>query len=238
MEDKRVQLFLLPFAGGTSASFNQLAGLLDRRIEAVSVEYAGRLGRRGEPYITEYGSFLQDVADYIAARRNGLPFAVLGYSLGSALAFDLIAGGMVACGDIRHCFACARGNLKNRSISQEYHGLSDGEFARKMAELGGFDGRILENRRFRDIYMRPARMDYMVWSQYRYRTDGRKMACDTTVIYSPQDPLSADAGAWRDFTDGNVSFYELGDGHFFIRRHYREMAGIINRCLTGEGGCV
>ena len=81
----RMQLFLLPFAGGNSGSFKHMTELLDERIEAVSVEYAGRLGRHKEGYITDYGEFLEDTASYICGRRSGLPIAVLGYSLGCLL---------------------------------------------------------------------------------------------------------------------------------------------------------
>ena len=90
MNKKKIQLFLLPFAGGNSASFKRLTDLLDSHIEVISVEYAGRLSRYKEDYITDYEKFLEDVASYIHGRRSDLPIAVLGYSLGSVLAFDLI----------------------------------------------------------------------------------------------------------------------------------------------------
>lgn len=230
MDNKKIQLFLLPFAGGNSGSFKHMTELLDEHIEAVSVEYAGRLGRHKEGYITDYGGFLEDTASYICGRRSGLPIAVLGYSLGSVLAFDLITKGKIG-GDLKHCFICARGDLRDESVSQRYHELSDDEFVKRMIELGGFDRRILGNQRFLKIYMEPVRRDYMVWSQYKYRESGKKIPCDTTVMYSPKDPLAVNAYGWRDLTEGNVDFYELGDNHFFIHQYYREMAEIVNRHL-------
>ena len=227
MNSKKMQLFLLPFAGGNSASFKYLTELLDKRVETISVEYAGRPGRHKEDYITDYEEFLEDAANYIRARRNDLPISVLGYSLGSVLAFDLITKGKVE-GDLRHCFICARRDLRDESISQRYHKLSDDEFVKRMMELGGIDQRILENQRFLEIYMKPVRMDYAVWSQYKYREEGNKIPCNTTVMYSSKDPLSANAHGWRDLTEGNIDFYELGDNHFFIHHHYREMAEIVN----------
>lgn len=230
MKDKKIQLFFLPFAGGNSSSFHQITKLLDERIEIVCVEYAGRLSRCKEPYITEYQEFLKDVADYINARRNGLPFSILGYSLGSALAFDLITNQMLN-GKPEHCFLCARGSLKNIGISQRYHELSDEEFVQKMVSLGGINERILENKRFLEIYMKPVRMDYKIWSQYRYIEHNCKIACDTTIMYSPKDPLSADVREWRNLIDGNIDFYELGENHFFMNQYYKEMAEIINQHL-------
>lgn len=227
MNNKKIQLFLLPFAGGNATSFNRLTELLDDRIEAICVEYLGRLSRRKEKFITEYEDFLNDTANYINARRNGLPVSILGYSLGSVLAFDLITKEMIN-GEPIYCFICARGDLKDKSISQRYHELPDAEFTQKMIGLGGFDQRILDNKRFLEIHMKPVRMDYIVWSKYQYKDEGLKIPCGMTVIYSPQDPLSANAHGWEGLTDGNIDFYELGDNHFFISQRYKEMADIIN----------
>ncbi|GFI07877.1 thioesterase PikA5 [Lachnospiraceae bacterium] len=235
MSSKKMQLFLLPFAGGNAKSFHRLTELLDDSIEVIGVEYAGRQSRRKEAYITEYGDFLKDASDYVNARRSSLPFSVLGYSLGSVLAFDLITEKMLY-GKPEHCFICARGDLKNESISQKYHELSDEEFIQKMTALGGFDRRILDNRRFLDIYMEPVRMDYKVWSQYRYIESGCRIPCDTTVMYSPKDPLSAGAGEWRKLVSGSIDFYELGKNHFFLNQHYKEMADIINSHLLKDTG--
>lgn len=235
MSDKKIQLFLLPFAGGNSLSFHHLTELLDDGIEAVCVEYAGRVSRRREAYITEYKKFLKDAAEYINVRRRELPFAVLGYSLGSVLAFELIVKEMLE-GKPEHCFLCARGDLKNAGISQRYHELSDEEFTQRVVSLGGMDERILKDKRFLDIYMEPVRMDYKVWSQYRYIESGCRIPCDTTVMYSPEDPLSAGAGEWRKLVSGSIDFYELGKNHFFLNQHYKEMADIINSHLLKDTG--
>ena len=236
MRDKRIQLFLLPFAGGNSSSFHHLMEFLDEGIEVICVEYAGRLSRRKEGYIGEYEAFLKDAADYInARRREELPFSILGYSLGSVLAFDLIVNRMLK-GKPGHCFLCARGDLKNAGASQGYQELPEEEFVQKMIALGGFDERILENKRFLDIYMKPVRMDYQIWSQYRYVEQGHKIPCDTTVMYSPEDPLSSDARAWESLVMGKIDFYEFGGNHFFINHHYKEMAEITNHHLKIKSG--
>ena len=43
----KIQLFLLPYAGGSSFSFMKLVHFLNPQIEAIPIEYAGR-GRRKE----------------------------------------------------------------------------------------------------------------------------------------------------------------------------------------------
>jgi len=153
---KRIQLFLLPFAGGSSVSFNKLFPLLDTRIEPITIEYAGRATRRKEPFIMNYYDFISDVAEHINEYRSNLPYSVLGYSLGSAVVYDLLSRRMIK-GFPTHAFICARGSLLNNLSSQSFVGLPDNDFIFMMSKLGGIDERILKNKRFLDIYLRPIR---------------------------------------------------------------------------------
>lgn len=79
--------------------------------------------------------------------------------------------------------------------------------------------------------MKPVKMDYVIWSKYKYEDKGNKIPCDVTVMYSSKDPLSASVHGWADLTEKNIDFYELGDNHFFIKQHYKEVAEIINNHL-------
>lgn len=225
-----VQLFLLPFAGGNSASFNEMVNYLDPRIEPLTIEYSGRLSRNKDGYITNYKDFLIDVAGQIREHRDGKPWALLGYSLGSVLAFDIASTGF-SDEKLQHVFICARGDLKNRYISQMYAGLNDDEFAEKIAELGGFDERLLANKRFLRIFIKPVRNDYIVWGDYSFTDEDRRIPCDATMIYSEKDPLCADVRAWDALCAGSTDYFVMGENHFFIRDHYADMAEIINRKL-------
>ncbi len=232
--NKEIQLFLLPFAGGSSTSFTKLISCLDERINAVAVEYAGRGTRSKEPLFTDYQSFFNDIVNHIRDRRNeNVPFALLGYSLGGALAFEIAAGGLIP-GRLSHVVICARDSISEPSFTQEYSNLTENEFAEKIKELGGVDERILKNKRFRDIYFKPLHADYEIWNQFQYDPDCKKMPCDITVLYSDEDNTCKNPVGWTEFTKGKADFYEIGHNHFFINDHYKEMAEIINRALISR----
>lgn len=87
---KRIQLFILPYAGGRSDSFKPLVDQLDDNIEAIPIEYSGRGQRASEGYIDDYQKFLEDVIYNIAIRRNtNLPYALFGYSMGAAFVYEI-----------------------------------------------------------------------------------------------------------------------------------------------------
>jgi len=225
---KRIQLFLLPFAGGSSVSFNKLFPLLDTRIEPITIEYAGRATRRKEPFIMNYYDFISDVAEHINEYRSNLPYSVLGYSLGSAVVYDLLSRRMIK-GFPTHAFICARGSLLNNLSSQSFVGLPDNDFIFMMSKLGGIDERILKNKRFLDIYLRPIRADYIIWGQYKYQQGS--IPCSATAIYSPEDEAAKGVKDWSKIVDGTVDYYEMGENHFFLNNHWRDVAEIINTHL-------
>lgn len=232
---KKIQLFLLPFAGGNANSFRNLIDELDENIEAIPVEYSGRGERRRNGFLINYEDFLNDVVLFINKHRNeDLPYAVLGYSLGSAIAFDILSKEMIKGGKPVHAIFCARGNLKAEKTSQSYYHLSEEEFIKRIFELGGMDERLLSDKRFLDIYLKPIRADYKIWSQYKHNETDKNLECDLTVFYSEKDITCVDPLGWKELTSGHVDFFEMGDNHFFILDFYKEMADEINKMLLGK----
>lgn len=143
--EKKIQLFLLPFAGGSSLSFMRLNRFLDKSVEAITIEYPGRGKRSNEEFIEDYDSFVKDIEHAIIKKRNvELPFAILGYSMGSAIAYDLIRGGKfdqsARCG-----IFCAEGGLMSPNPARRYGECCYQDFLDKMLSLGGIDERLLAN---------------------------------------------------------------------------------------------
>lgn len=234
MDNKQIQLFLVPFAGGNLYSFKNLDKHLDSRIDVVPIEYAGRGARMNEPFILDYSAFLEDVSLCIKKKRSKtIPFCIFGYSLGSAIVYDLLEKQMLS-EQPRHVFICAREALNHESKSQRYNLLSEDEFLQKVIDLGGMNQQILGNRRFLDIYMKPLRADYRIWGQYRYSVNNRLLTEDITMFYSEKDTPFKSVEGWQDLTSGKVVFYEFGDNHFFINNYYKEMAEIINQIVVSQ----
>ncbi|MCQ5202285.1 thioesterase domain-containing protein [Mordavella massiliensis] len=227
---KTIQLFLLPYAGGSSFSFMKMIRFLNPEIEAISVEYSGRGGRKNEPFIDEYNAFLSDVVRQIRECRNDeLGFAILGYSMGSVLAFDICSQKLIVDRPI-HAFFCAEGSLKSNNQARKYASLSDESFKEKILQLGGLDSRILNDHEALDLYLNVIRADHKILGQYEYRNN--RAECDSTIIYSTDDSTCVDMQEWIELVTGKTDFFEIGNNHFFINQEYKTVADIINRELS------
>lgn len=227
--EKKIQLFLLPFAGGSSLSFMRLNRFLDKSVEAITIEYPGRGKRNNEKFIDDYDSFVKDIEHEIVKKRIiELPFAILGYSMGSAIAYDLIRSGKfdqsASCG-----IFCAEGGLISPNPARRYGECCYQEFLEKMQSLGGIDKRLLENEEALKSYLHIIKKDFDILAQFKY--DGGKIGQDITVIYSEYDNTCVNMDEWEKITVGNVNYRTLGDNHFFLNQCYKEMANIINNQL-------
>lgn len=231
MSKKRVQLFCIPFAGGSAASFKELNSYLDEAIDVHAVEYPGRGMRIGHPFVNTMDELVQDVKDQIEANRiQGIPFALLGYSMGVEVAFNLAQFMLEE--KPSHLFFAAREAIQLNTKGHDYALLSKEQFIDKIVEFGGVDERILNNKRFCDIYMRPVYADYKLLHEYVFKSEYGKLNSDLTVFYCEKDTPFAKIKGWSEHTSGNTVFYEMGDNHFFIKQHAKEMAETINLKLN------
>ena len=218
----KIQLFLLPFAGGNATSFQKLEQQLGPKIEPVSIEYAGRGSRLQEGYITEYDVFLEDVVKQMKEKRNpDLPYAIFGYSMGAAFAYEIASRHLLDVSPA-HLFYGARACIASQRIRE----MSEDDFVEYAKTLGGFPEEVKNSRLFK-LFIHPLKEDYAVAKQFHFEK-GDLPNCDTAVFYSEQDTPFANVNGWKELTSGKTEFYELGSNHFFVKDHYMEMAECIN----------
>ena len=222
----KLQLFILPFAGGDAHSFNRLLPMLNPAIDTHVINYSGRLYRRREGYITDYNDFLIDVANQIKkVKDDSIPYVLFGYSLGSVLLYDLVINKMLQ-GELKHVFICSKGSLHNKTNVDHSDGYSNDEVIDEMKYLGGTDERILNNPRFLAIYLEPVKMDFNIWRQFIYKPG--KIAANATMIYSKLDPAAKGVEDWDYNIEGKTEYFEMGRNHFFIKENWEIVAQIVN----------
>ena len=143
MLNERIQLFLLPYAGGSAASFRKLTDRLDDRIEAIAVEYSGRGARAREPLAHSFREMLLDAEEYCLARRKDeLSYAIMGYSMGSIMAYELTARKRLP-GEQKHLFLAAEVSPKDRAIElRKVKNPTNERILERARLLGGFDEEV------------------------------------------------------------------------------------------------
>lgn len=230
---KKIQLFCIPYAGGTAEAFDGIRKYLPEEIELTALDYAGHGTRRKEAYYPSFDDMAKDMAEQMNARIDkSLETAVFGYSMGSVVAYEMLAQGRVDA-DVSKLFFAAHEAPGEQWGSASYVRMDDLEFAHKLMEFGGFDrfeDRFLQNKYFRKMFFEPIREDYRLIADYRLKHD-EKLSGDAVFFYAPQDVSAEAVRKWSARFEKEPEYIEIGRNHFFLKEYPEELAGLIAKHL-------
>ncbi len=230
----KIQLFCIPYAGGGAEVFDELKNGLPENIELVAFDYSGHGMRKLEPFYQTFDDMVNDMARQMnAAIRSETMIAVFGYSMGSVVAYEILARNLLNAKPC-HLFLAAHEAPGEVWESAGYAQLDDLGFVEKMKALGGLERlqeRTLGNKFFRKLYFQPLREDYRLIADYQLKHDV-KLDLPVTMMYSPEDVAEEKVRKWSDCFENKVEFIEIGSNHFFMKEYPQQVAEIISRSFT------
>lgn len=184
-----IQLFCLPYAGGTMDAFSGLTEALGEQVLVSPIEYAGHGTRKKEPFYQDFAELAADAFRQIKQMRQlRLPYAVLGYSMGSIAVYELLCRYLQE-EPPQHIFLAAHEAPDIEWDSKKYASYDDEHFMDMLIGFGGFEQehrKLLNNRFFKKMYFQPIREDYRLLAEYRMQKQ-ILLPADTTIFYAPQD---------------------------------------------------
>lgn len=227
-----MKLFFITYAGGSAGFFNGLTRQLADDFECIPIEYAGHFARSREPFYGSFQTMVEDVASAIKGRlESGEHFAVLGYSMGSLVAYEALSGPLKEY-KCERLFVAAHYPPDTSKLPKKYSEMTDDELCGEMRQFGGMDARIVANKRFLDIYLALVRKDYQLLESYVFNGEKRKISCGITVFYSQTDTAYSDMEGWRDYTAGETVFHRYNGNHFFLKGQENAFANDIRAALA------
>ncbi len=172
-----------------------------------------------------------DVADQVKKlRRPELPYAILGYSMGAQVVYELFAQGLLT--EKPRCIFIAAHEPPDVPCAGKDIDLCDREaFLERVKQYGGMDIRLLQDARFASIFLERMRADFRLLQEYSFSGEYHSFPSRAVMLYSEEDtPLEIVRG-WQRFSEKEMRFFPLGNSHFFFRTHAEEFCGIILREL-------
>ncbi len=233
---KPIQLFCLPYAGGSPAFFDGLKPYLDEKITLCALEYAGHGTRLKEPFYADFTELARDMAQRIRAQEQPDAVSMLfGYSMGSIGVYEMLADNRLERKPV-HVFLASHEAPDGDWDSKRYWSMTDEEFLETMKRFGGFDNvkpKMLNNRFFRGMYFTPIREDYRLLGNYPANHRWR-FPMNTTMLYSEKDIPTEQIHGWDSFFAAQSEYVALGDNHFFLKACAEQTAAVINRVARAE----
>lgn len=205
------RLLCLPPAGAGASIFHPLLSLDSSEVEICPVTLPGREDRFQEPLPES----INDLADIMArelAPALDRPTAILGYSMGAILGYELIRRWRAwrLPEPILFFALASRAPQIPLGLEVAIHEQSSAEFRQTLRDLGGTNPELIDNDEVMSIYEPILRCDFRNCDTYEHIAM-KPLACPIQAFVGAQDSLMtpADAQAWKECTESNFTLHVL-----------------------------
>jgi surfactin synthase thioesterase subunit len=215
---RRVDLFCLPFAGGSAGVFRRWERLAPPWLKIRSLELPGRGSRSSEPLPDlSLSDLAYDIASQIRSQVSSQS-AVFGHSMGGLLAFEVTMQLELLLGlQFRKLFISGSRDPSALSKDRAISTLSDEALVGHLKELGGTPDEVFANPDLTEIVLPIVRADYAMCEQYQLQHRYRLMT-PITVLSGEQDHFATKAEmlGWKLHTNSSFDSLSFPGGHFFL----------------------
>jgi surfactin synthase thioesterase subunit len=234
----KIRMFCFPYAGGNGSTYLSWANALPSSVELFTVELPGRSYRFGEPAYSSMDNLIDDLMQ-VFPNLTDKPYILMGHSLGSRVAFEL----MHRCKQVgikmpEHFIASGSPAPHIKEKQKELYKLPREEFIEELRKLNGTPKEILENYEMMTLSIPFIRADFELSETYTY-TGFEKFDCPITVFYGDKDNEISllDIEAWGGHFSHPAVIHSVPGDHFFIEENknavLEKIRSVINYTLIG-----
>jgi len=232
---KKVQLFCIPYSGGSANVFEKWLGLLKEEIQLCPIELAGKGKRIIENTYSSVEEAAVDIADNIMKKRDtSMDYAIWGHSLGALLAYEAYYCLIERTAKLPiKLFFSGRGAPHCRIGRTSYYLLPDDKFLEMLYDYGGNTKEIMEHEELRKLFFPILRSDFKLSETYVHKDKQNKIMCDVHIVNGDNDDSVANFNMeeWKDLSGKGFKESIVTGGHFFITENLADTAAIINNAL-------
>lgn len=241
MNMPRLDLLVLPCAGGSANMYLRWRHLLPSWIRLVPVELPGRGMRMSEPFATDIDSLVERLCAEHAQSLAGR-HALFGHSMGALLAHRMAQRQRDCGGGLTQALFVSASPSPRCRHAQPFTPLTgDEELIGELRRQGGTPQEVLRHAELRQMVVEAMRADHRLCASHRYQARP-PLAMPIHVLGGRSDTLAASELAdWRRETKGPSSLHWFDGGHFFIRQHEAAVAMLIVKELVQQfsgAGCA
>lgn len=228
-------LVCLPYAGGSASAFRAWATLFDTQIAVAAVQYPGREDRFTEATIDDMSRLLATLMTELQRDIATRPYALLGHSMGGAIAHEL-AVQLEALGmPPRHLFISGRHPPRYHPRDSAVHRSSDSDILAELRRLNPRNNALVESPELAALLVPIIRSDYRLIENYRPHNTP-VIGCPIDVLAGRDDPdLPTDqACAWADYTSASCQVHLFPGDHFFINQQRDAVVDTVQQAFLSS----
>ncbi|KVZ41955.1 type I polyketide synthase [Burkholderia ubonensis] len=201
--DSRARIVAFPFAGGSDASYADIARELGDAFAFTTLSLPGRGATQHIPFYDDWPSLVDDLATEIARLDDGSPLFLFGHSLGALLAYEVAReleqrGGAQPAGVFLSGHPAPSRERATDAWRQQTHALPDAGFVEAVRRWGFFPDAVLDDPDVARYVLPPLRADLRLAETYRH-AHGSALRAPCAIYGGAADPSTTvdDLRAWR-----------------------------------------
>ncbi|WP_151772318.1 thioesterase II family protein [Streptomyces abyssomicinicus] len=233
----RLRLVCFPHAGGAATAYADWPSGLPEGVELLAVQYPGRQDRLAEPCADSLAGLAEAVTTALLPHL-GLPVALFGHSMGSAVAYE-VALRLRRAADTEPVALLVSGRRAPHLGGRVPVRLDDAGLLESVRRLSSPDAWAYDHPDLREVLMPSLRGDHRLLDAYRPDPPAERLRVPVTVYGGDDDPVCpvADLDTWAQVTDAGHETVVLPGGHFFLReRQAALLAHLSSRLAPHLGG--
>ena len=220
-----LQLFCFPYAGGNGSIYYPWREKIDKNIELISVQLAGRATLYAEEPITNLDVLVEKLYREIEPYLDR-PFAFFGHSMGGLIAYALMAH-IERVSDKRAEFIIISATkLPSYYATMEDYLLSDKDLTERLKKNGATPKEVLDSKELMDIILPIYRADCKLLATNNIAKE--KIKTKAFIFNSEEDVEKEVMMEWQEYFTQKIEYLNFDGGHFFIHKQEREVIEKIN----------
>ncbi len=227
-------LFLFPYAGGSSYSFNTLLPFLEPYFNVKVIEYPGRGVCFGKELVSDI-KMLVDIVFLDVKEDLNRHYFFWGHSMGALVCY-LLAKKIQDMGvqeSPKYLFLSGSRGPKV-PITSSSHTLPYNTFWAVINDLGGCPDEVLQSEELKELFEPILRADFKCMETYKH-IEQSKLNVPITLMLGTNDTVSEqEAKLWEAETSEPVDLHLFEGDHFFIFEQYQ---GIVDLIVKKLGVC-
>ncbi|GKX68392.1 thioesterase II family protein [Inconstantimicrobium mannanitabidum] len=223
----KINLFVIPFAGGSSSSFPKV-GSSDIGWNVIVLDTPGKGKKDNEQLVTEFENLVMNIYQQICTyidTDNCKEYAILGHSLGSYVAYEVVKT-MERLGTSTPTWLFLTGTVAPDKLNvDEIKNLferGDESIINHIVNFGYVNNKIAHSSYFMKIFYPIVKADYSMLVKYcegarMKKMDKVQICCPVMILNGKDDLISEkDVLAWQDFCKREIEYVWFMGKHFFI----------------------
>lgn len=217
-DERRVRLFCLPCAGGSSTAYDGWHEGLGESVDALPILLPGRGTRFLEPVVTSVPALVEQITESLGPSLRA-PYALFGHSYGALLAFEMARSSRrLGLPSPSILLVAGFRGPKTPAPAIAAAESSDDDLVNWLEDGSGTRDPVFENPDFRRLFLDVLRGDLTAIASYQYAAEP-PLKCPIVAFAGEQDPVAPrrDMLAWRHETADRFNLHVLPGRHLFVR---------------------